>query len=267
MHLPSDPFGLVPLPPFQPAVRRGESVFGAPVELVCLPERKTRRGAPSAERPPFLAHDAEHILAEEATWRGPTCALTPNRWPLGRRELLLWSLRPTRELELDLLETAFGLQERCDGAVLGNTIGAAASIPRAHLHVASEKLPFLAALPRERFAPDYLVGCTGVDVLRLAPPFPIAAVGIAGSAPARARAVRALLEACAAPAFNLIGQGDEAWVVPRVGPEIPTPHFPCALGAAELWGRWFFVEPAQLERARGEDLERAIAAVGYARRA
>jgi hypothetical protein len=196
-------------------------------------------------------------VAEESVWRANGCALTPNRFPFARRELLLWAEDPCREPGLALLETALLLEERCRGTVLLNSMGAAASITRAHAHVLGETLPFLDRLPRE---PWQALGLDlgEVETWQLAPPFPGLAVGVAGAAAARARAVHRLLEARTALAFNAASQNGITWVFPRSAVEIPAPHFPHALGGAELWGRWCYAERAAFAAATPRDLEQAL---------
>ena len=66
-------------------------------------------------------------------------------------------------------------------------------------------------------------------------------------------------------AFNVISQDGVSWVFPRRGNEIPEPHFGFALGAAEIWGRWFFPEEEPFRAATARDLEQAIAQVGFPR--
>jgi hypothetical protein len=46
--------------------------------------------------------------------------------------------------------------------------------------------------------------------------------------------------------------------MPRSPIEIPAPHFPHALGAAELWGRWCYADEAAFRDARVEDLVAAL---------
>ena len=58
--------------------------------------------------------------------------------------------------------------------------------------------------------------------------------------------------------------GIAAAVYPRSAIETPTPHFPAALGASELWGRWCYSDRADFERATAAELERALALAGCA---
>lgn len=265
LAIPDDPFALPGGFPYQPAAQRALALFGAPVELVWLPSRHARRDAPTARPRPFRSDAVERILRDETLWRGDGCALTPNRHPLGHRELLLWSEAAVREPDVSLLRTVFELEERSAGAVLINSIGAAASAPRAHAHLLGERLAFLEALPRQPRSRDGLPDLPGVDTLELAPPFPALTVGLRGPAPARAAALHRLLELRSAPSFNVVSQDGVAWLFPRSAIEIPAPHFPTALGCSELWGRWFYAEEEPFRNATPADLEAAIEAACWAR--
>jgi hypothetical protein len=86
---------------------------------------------------------------------------------------------------------------------------------------------------------------------------PFCVLGVRGSADDRATAMIALLEARLTPAWNVIAAGDTTWVVPR-RIETPAPHYPYALGACELWGRWCYMDEAPFAAASGADLERAL---------
>ena len=70
-----------------------------------------------------------------------------------------------------------------------------------------------------------------------------------------------LAEARLTAAWNVIVTEDAAWIVPRAV-ETPLPWFPQALGAAELWGRWCYVDEAPFRAARGHDLEQALVQAG-----
>lgn len=261
--LPAHPFALVPAQRFAPAARRELRVCGAPIELVWLPARAERHGIPTVDRPPFRKSFVERILREETLWRHEGVALTGNRYPFARDQLVLWSETALREPTLPMLHLALRLEEQTHGTLLLNTIGAAASIPRAHVHLVSERLPFLDALPHRSSCPPYLDDQAGVDVLELAAPFPCAGIGVRGAAADRARVVHRLLEIRAAPAVNVVSSRGCTWVFPRAPVEIPTPHFPHALGAAELWGRWCYAERAEFERATSADLEQALRVSGF----
>ena len=257
---PEDWITRLPHVEFAPAARRELSVFGAPVELVWLPHRKTRPGVPTGARPPFRSNHVERILAEEAVWREHGLALTGNKFPFAARQAVLWAQAPVREATLPMLEVALQLEAACAGTALLNTTGAAASIPRAHVHVVTDRLPFLDRLPRETFRAEYL---DGVEALRLVAPFPCVAVGVRGTPAERARLAHRLLEVRTTAAVNLISSGGITWVLPHGEVEIPVPHFPHALGAAELWGRWCYADEAPFRAATGADLEQAILRAGF----
>lgn len=263
-ELPADPFGLVTTRGVEPAARRVLSLLGAEVELLWLPQRATRPGIPTRGQPPFRAATAERILAEETLWRGHGCALTPNRFPFASRQLVLWAEAPVRELTPAMLALALQLEVATGGTLLLNTIGAAASIPRAHVHLVAERLPFLAGLATEPYALPGLEPAGAIELVRLAAPYPALALGLRGPPADRARAAARLLELRATPAVNLVSSAGTTWIVPRSGIEIPAPHFPHALGAAELWGRWCYADRGAFERAGAGDLLAAIALGGLA---
>jgi hypothetical protein len=263
--LPGALFDLAPPLPFAPAARRELAVFGAPAELVWLPERQARAGIPVPQRPPFRAPIVERILREEALWRGDGLVLTPNRYPFARRQLVLWSAEPQREPELPLIEALIELEARTGGTALLNTVGAAASIPRAHGHLVDERLPFLGALPAVPLDADWLPHASDAQFVALAAPFPSTAIGVRGDPAARARAVHALAQQRTTPCFNVVSTAGTAWLFPRQGPELPLPHFPHALGSSELWGRWCYGHEQQFRAATAADLERALAITGFPR--
>jgi hypothetical protein len=77
----------------------------------------------------------------------------------------------------------------------------------------------------------------------------------------RAEALVRLAEARLTAACNVVVQDQTAWLFPR-RLEIPAPHFPLALGSAELWGRWCYVDEAAFGAASAKDLEQALVAAG-----
>lgn len=254
-----DPFATWPLPAPVITAQRSLSLFGAPVELVLLPDRAARRTASDA----VLRSDrVTRILAEEALWRCPEphAVLTPNRYPFAASASVLWSAKVGREAEPELVALALDLAERHGGTVLMNTIGAAATLPRAHLHLTAERLPFLAQLPCLPVSAAQLgVALGDASIVRLAPPFPGLVFGVRGDRVERARAASRLLELRAAPAVNLISDGETTWVAPR-RLETPTPHFAAPLGCAELWGRFCYEDAAGFEAATATSLLAALAA-------
>lgn len=259
--IPDEPFARVPGSAYAPAARRSLRLFGAPVELVLIPERAHRPGVPTKASAALRPAHAERILAEETVWRGGGCALTPNRYPFAERQLVLWAEAPVREPDREMLELGLRLAEANDAAMVVNSVGAAASIPRAHLHLLGERLPFLEQLPLRPVEVRCLAPA-GVAVRALAAPFPALGFALAGPLPARAASLARLLELRSACAFNAVSQGGTTWWFPRSTVETPAPHFPHALGGAELWGRWCYASSEAFAAATAADLERALALAG-----
>ncbi len=255
-NLPDDPFGQVEQALFQPAARRECTILGAPVELLWLPERKQRRGVPTGRRPAFLASPADRILREEAVWQGGGTVITGNPYPFGERQLLLWATDAVREPTRAMLEIGFRLEQATGGTVLINSTGAAASMTRAHLHLLSERRGFLTSLSATQFEPDYLDSRDLDAVYRITEP--VLAIGVRGSPLARAAAAHRLLELRTCPSFNLVSSDGTTWVFPRSLEEIPRPHFPHAVGAAEVWGRWCYSDREDFEQATPAQLLTAL---------
>ena len=257
-----NPFELVRDQGFAPAARRELEVFGAPVELLLLPERKRRAGRPGF-REPFRPAVAERIIAEEALWELENVTLTPNKFPFADRHAVLWSRQPSREPTMNLLVTAFSMVAEHGGMMMGNCIGSAASVQRAHVHLVPLDLQFLDRLRRAPAselarlidAPDGQLEVTQVDHV------PFIAVTLEGDPMHRARATLRLLEIRTTATFNLIATAERTWVIPR-GQETPAPHFPYALGAAELSGRWCFGDEKPFRSARSTSLEHALILAG-----
>lgn len=253
------PLPLEPHPtlvPFAPTARRSLSVFGAPVELVFVPERKARQDRATAERPAFRRSPAARIVAEEAFWRGEGHVLTPNRHPFAAAQRLLWPLERRREPDAVFFGLCGEWVERSGGAVLVNNVGAAATIARCHAHLVPETLPFLAALPERPCPADLIDLPPGVSLV--AKDLPCCLLGVrGGSVASRADALLRLGEARLVATGNLVLQGDAAWLLPR-RVETPAPDFPYALGAAELWGRWCYMDEEPFAKATSAMLERAL---------
>jgi hypothetical protein len=260
-HQSFDPFACAPA--FVPAARREVELFAgsARVELVLAPSRRRRAGAPGPSAPAFRADPSPRILAEETLWQDEIAALTPNRYPFAAGHLLLWSRRAEREVEAPLLHRAFERAEAAGGTALLNSVGAAATVTRAHVHIVRETLPFLPSLPLAPLPRGLAPDLPGVDLLRAGAPFPCLCAVVRGDAAASAVAVARLLELRGTPAVNVVRAGDLAFVLPRAL-ETPAPHFPWPLGAAELWGRWVYVDEAPFAAATAADLERALGAAG-----
>ncbi len=260
-HLP-DPFQTWLLPSPAVAERRELHVCGVPVELVLFPDRAARRAASHCAMRPDRAPT---ILAQEALWRSdmPPAVLTPNRYPFAAAASILWSELVEREAHADLIALALALAEPRGGSVLMNTIGAAATLPRAHLHLTAERLTFLSRLPCRPVAPATVglaasdPALAAVQCVQLAPPFPGFVLGVRGERAARARAAARLLELRATPAVNLISDGETTWVAPRAC-ETPAPHFATPLGCAELWGRFCFEERTGFQTATEASLLHAL---------
>jgi len=258
MLLPEDPLSRFPQS-FVPAARRQMTLFGAPVELLYLPQRKARQGVPQAGRPAFPRQQADRILREEGTWEGSGMVMTGNRYPFARRQAVFWAKTRTREPDVLMLELLLRLEERGAGTVLMNTVGASASISRCHMHLVDERLGFLGHFDVVEQVPHSLGKLPpGVNCFSLAAPFPGLGVGVRGPARERAAVVHDLLHARSTPAFNLVSQDATTWVFPRSAVEIPAPYFPHAVGAAEYWGRWCFPEEGSFQAATPGDLETAL---------
>jgi hypothetical protein len=244
---------------YAPAAVRRLRVFGAHVEAALVPARRQRVGAAVAARPPFARSRAARILADECIWRGDGMALTPNAFPFAQGQRLLWPLVPLREPDAALWQAAFAWADAAGGAALVNNVGAASSIGRAHAHLCAERMPFLAGLPEQTGPHDVIDLPDGVALVAKAVPFCL--LGVRGPAAARALAVVRLAEARLTAAWNVVAQDGATWLLPRRA-ETPAPHFPHALGAAELWGRWCYVDEAAFAAAREADLEAALVAAG-----
>jgi hypothetical protein len=258
--LPPAPTRLGELTPFRPAARRHLHIFGAPAELVWLPERAARSGLPGPTRPAFQPSPADRILATETRWQDADFAVTPNRYPFAADIAMLWARAAVRDTDLMMLRTLLGWHAAAGGALLQNCIGASASIPRAHAHLTTETLPFLDALPESPLVADFLPIATPVQFVQKRAPFCL--LGVRGDAAARTLAVHALQLVRMTAACNLVTQSDTTWLYPRSGAETPAPHFPYALGAAEVWGRWAYVRREDYERASAADLEQALVVAG-----
>lgn len=257
MPVPTEPHPA--LVPFAEANRRTVTVHGALVELVLVPQRKERQGRATADRPAFARSPAARITRDEVLWQADGLVLTPNRYPFAAHQRILWPEATAREPDSTFWHAVFDWVARCGGAALVNNVGAAATIGRAHAHLVPEQLPFLAALPERPLAIDLIDPPRGVTLLAKDVPFCL--LGVRGDADGCAAAMVQLAEARLTAAWNVVVQAGSAWVYPRAV-ETPAPHFPYALGAAELWGRWCYMDEAPFAAASGQDLERALAQAG-----
>lgn len=260
-HEPPRP-GILHATPFAPALRRNLTVFGSQVECVLLPNRAARPGQPTVGRPAFRERVAERILREETQWQDDVVAITANRFPFAQNQQIFWARRPTREHDTDFLSQVFAAAERCHGSALINSVGAAASIAHAHAHLTDERLPFLGALRTRPLELGWLPKSDGVQIRAADAPFCLLAVH--GSATARAAAVFALQLCRMTAAVNVVAQDGVSWIFPRSVVETPQPHFPFALGSAEVWGRWCYVDEAAFSAATSQALEHALCASGTA---
>lgn len=247
------------LPPFAVEARRRLSAYGAPVELVFVPARQQRRDRATGDRPPFARSRAAAIVADEALWRDARHVVTPNRYPFASDQRILWPVTARRDPDLEMWQTIGEWVDAGGGTALLNTIGAAATIARAHAHLLVERSRFLAALPERPLQSDLIDVPAGVELLAKDVPFCL--LGVRGPAAPRAEALVALAEARLTAACNVVMQDGTAWLYPR-RIETPAPQFPFALGAAEVWGRWCYGEAAPFEAATAPDLERALVAAG-----
>lgn len=247
------------LQPFAVAAQRTLVVFGAPVELVFVPERQRRQGRATSDRPALARSRAATIVAEEALWRDERHAVTPNRYPFAAQQRILWPLAVQREPDRPMWQVAGAWADAAGGTALLNSVGAAATIARAHAHLLPERLGFLPALRTRplREPPIDLPPATEL----VAADVPFCLLGVRGPAEGRAEALLRLGEARLTAAGNVVVQDGTAWLYPR-RLETPAPHFPFALGAAEVWGRWCYGERAPFDAATAVDLERALVAAG-----
>jgi len=242
---------------FAPRAVRELTAFGAPVTLVLAPERARRPGRGDGDRPALHRSRAAGIVDGEAVWREGGLAVTPNLHPFGRHHRLLWMDSPAREPDARLWTEALRWAAACDGSVLLNNIGSAATIARAHAHLLDERLPFLPALAERPLRSDLIDVPDGCRLVRKDVPFCL--VGARGSPAAVAEALVRLAEARLTASWNVIAEPGVAWIVPRTR-ETPAPWFAQPLGAAELWGRWCHVDEAAFAAATTEHLEQALIA-------
>ena len=246
------PPGLVP---FAPAATRTLSVFGNLVELVLVPERRHRPDRANPTRPAFARSPAARITHDEALWRDSDFVLTPNRYPFAAQQRILWPVRPQREADAAFWLSAAEWADRTHGTALHNQVGAAATIARCHAHLVPERQPFLPSLPEHPCRLDLIELPHGAELWRKDVPFCL--LGVRGSPAARAATLVLLAEARLTACCNVVMLDEVAWLCPR-RLETPTPHFPWALGSAELWGRWCYQDEEPFAAATGEQLEAAL---------
>lgn len=253
------PFGADPrVVPLVIEASREVRVFGAPAHVTLLSHRARRANRPGDARPAFRRSPAAHIVSAEAIWRGEGLALTPNRYPMLAEQRILWHAVPHPHPGLAMWRAVHEWVDANRGSALHNTVGAAASIAAAHVHLCRERSGFLAALP---LRPGALELVEVDDLLIEAAAVPFCLLRLSGTSRQRAAGVEQLSVARLLPAWNVVVEPGTTWIYPRRR-EIPAPHFPHALGAAELWGRWCHTDEAEFEAATGEAMERALVAAG-----
>ena len=240
--------------PYEPSATRTLRLYDAPVELAVLPERRRREGADRDGHAPFQRSPAARIIEAEAYWRCDSLALTPNRFPFARDQRVLWMADPAREPDRDFWRAALDWVDRSDGTALLNTIGAAATIPRAHAHLVGERLPFLDRLGERPLAAAPIRTPAGCELV--CKELPRCVIGVRGPAAGRADALALLADARATATWNVVMTREVAWVVPRAL-QTPRPHFPGPMGAAEFWGRFCYVEEGPFAAATAADLQSA----------
>ncbi len=250
------------LPAFSPAGRRSLTVFGAPVELVCLPDRRKRGNRVTPERPAFGPSPARRIQAEECLWQDDEFVVTPNKYPSAREHRLVWPRTPRREPDARLWSAAAAWCAATGGTALANNVGAAATIAWAHVHLTPERLDFLPQLPER--APRSPLPTLPREVEVVVKDVPCALVGLRGNDfDALGQALAELAMGRLVAANNVCIVDGTAWSFPR-RTETPAPHFPYALGASEVWGRWCYLEEPPFHAADGAQLEAALTLAGTA---
>jgi hypothetical protein len=245
--------------PFAPAAKRTLEVFGAPMQLVLLPQRRGRADRPGTGRPAFRTSPVPRILATESLWTDDTFAMTPNRYPFAVEHAILWPRHPQREPDMNLWLAMVSWSLAHNGTALLNTVGGAASIAWAHAHLTPERLDFLENLPEQPLSFNLIE--LEADTTLVAKRTPFFLLGVRGPAVGIAQALVKLAACRLTAAWNVIVCGGAAWMIPRVL-EIPASGFPYALGAAELWGRCCYLEETAFESATANGLELALTSAG-----
>jgi len=234
-----DPRGLLPDPGDPASARRPLAPFGLPFTALLIEGRGRRAGVPGTARPSFDEGRGPAIRAREALFEGAASVLTPNRFPFASPHGILWARDgEPREWPEAFLVEAFRLLDRHGGILLGNTVGASASIPLAHLHWADFEAPLL---PRLAELPFAAAAIDDPDAGR------------------RASSARRLLDRRLTAPANLLALPGRAWILPR-REEIPSPHFPHALGAMELAGFFVYPDRPSFDAATASSLEAALTA-------
>lgn len=233
-------------------------VFGAAAHTALLPHRARRANRPGEARPAFRRNPAAHIVSAEAIWRGDGLALTPNRYPMLADQRILWHAVPLPHPGLAMWRAVHEWVDAHRGTALHNTVGAAASIAAAHVHLTRERGTFLSALPLRPGTLE-LVEVDDLQIEAAAVPFCL--LRLSGEPRVRAAGVEQLAGARLTAAWNVVVEPGATWVYPR-RKETPAPHFPHALGAAELWGRWCHTDEQSFDAATSTAMERALVEAG-----
>ncbi len=218
--------------------RRSLEALGLELSLYLTPWRARRR--PGGGTPPPAGPDVgERVIREETLWEGGGTALTPNRYPVAPDHLLLWEKAPLREPREAFLELLARLcRERWDILAFVNSIGAAATVSRAHAQIARlGSPPPLAAVPAE-------IRHEGSITLSFPPeegPWPAFFARLEGDPGSLASVLARLVRLRLCPAFNLVFHRDRAWIFFRRR-ETCSSGYPLPVGALELSGIFFFEE-------------------------
>lgn len=236
------------------ARRRLLPACGTEISLLLTPWRAARR--PGGGTPPPAGPDVgARVIENEALWEGEGAVLTPNRYPFTEDHLLLWEKRPVREPGPEFLELLLGLcRERKDILAFVNSIGAAATVSRAHAQLARTGEP-----PPVSRAPVQAVDRDGLE-WAFPPqggPWPGFFARLRGEPAPVARALARLVRLRLCPAFNLSVHGDSAWIFFR-RKETARRAYPLPVGALELSGIFLFEAEPSFHVMTPEKVETAL---------
>lgn len=163
--------------------------------------------------------------------------------------------QPAREPDARFWRAALQWAAASNGTALLNNIGAAATIPRAHAHLIDERMPFLSTLPERSLKADLIDLPEGCELICKDASFCM--LGLRGPIAEQADALLLLADARLTATWNVIIAKDTTWIVPR-GKQTAAPYFEEAVGSAEFWGRWCYVDEDKFDRATSSDLEQAL---------
>ncbi len=240
------------------AGRRSVPAFGLPFEVLWIPSRGRREGVPRGGRPCFAKSRGPRIRREEALWEGEEAVLTPNRFPFAAQHGLFWPREGhPREWPLGFLKECFAIVMGQGGTLLGNSVGASASIPLCHLHLFPNESPVWPQMEFESLGELEVEG-ERMSVGVPSPSFPLLVVKIWGGSPeARASLCRELLDRRMTASVNIGVSKEATFLFPR-REETPSPYYDHALGGMELFGCFVFHDEEGFACARGEALEGAL---------